>query len=273
MDLTVSRGGFSLPFIFVIGGERIVGKTLLWEMRAGEFKKGKFDKAIIPIGSTENHGDHLPYGTDTIVALEIAKEVASQVEGLFVVPPLYYGMSEHYSMFPISISLRSETLIEVIKDVLRSLIKHGIKKIFIMNGHDGNIAPIEIASRAIKMEHPDVKIASLDAWWISAGRLLPPDTFEVWDGLGHAGEGETSIMLALKPELVDMSVAKGVVPELPAEVEMKWSFDELTPYGATGDPTKATKEKGEKMKKVLVELIVNFFKEMEEKDWKYGAGF
>jgi len=116
-----------------------------------------------------------------------------------------------------------------------------------------------------------VKIAVLEAWWVTAGRLLPPGTFEVWDGLGHAGEGETSIMLALKPELVEMEYAKGRVPDdLPDEMQIKWLFDELTPFGATGDPSKATLEKGRKMKEVLVEYIIKFIKEMDARDWKYG---
>lgn len=67
----------------------------------------------------------------------------------------------------------------MLKDILSSVVKNGIKKIFILNGHDGNIAAIEIASRAVKMMFPGVKIAALDAWWVAAGKLLPPDTFEV----------------------------------------------------------------------------------------------
>jgi len=244
---------------------------LLDQLTGHQYEKSNFDKAILALGSTENHGGHLPHGTDTIVSYEIAKEVAKQVDNLLVLPPITYGMSEHYSNFAITLSLRSETLIGVIKDILQSLIKHGIERIVIMNGHDGNIAPLEIATREVKVLHPTVKIAVLEAWWVTAGRLLPPGTFEVWDGLGHAGEGETSIMLALKPELVEMEYAKGRVPDdLPDEMQIKWLFDELTPFGATGDPSKATLEKGRKMKEVLVEYIIKFIKEMDARDWKYG---
>ncbi|MCD6420103.1 MAG: creatininase family protein [Synergistetes bacterium] len=246
-------------------------KGFLFDQLTGhEFKEGNFDKVILPVGSTEYHGDHLPFGTDAIVSYELAKEVAKRIEGLLVLPPVHYGMSDHYANFLLTISVRAEVLIEVLKDILYSLVKHGMYKIFILNGHDGNIAPIEVASRAVKVEYPEVKIAALNAWWVSAGNLLPKGTFEVWGGLGHAGEGETSIMLSLKPELVEMEHAKGVVPTLPEEVEIKWLFDELTPYGATGDPTKATKEKGDKMKEVLVNLIVSFFEKMEQNDWRYG---
>lgn len=246
-------------------------KNFRLELLTGyKYKTSNFDKAIIAVGSTENHGDHLPFGSDTIIAYELALRVAEKVPGLLVLPPIPYGMSEHYAQFPITISLRSETLINVLKDVLRSLLKHGITKIFILNGHDGNIAPIEIATREIKVENPQVKIAVLEAWWVTAGKLLPPGTFEVWEGLGHGGEGETSIMLALHPELVDMQWAKGRVPtSLPEEIQIKWLFHELTPYGASGDPTKGTAAKGQRMLEALVNYISSFIQDMDSKDWKY----
>jgi len=247
--------------------------SVLQKMTGYQIEKGEqFDKAILPVGSCENHGYHLPHGTDTFVAQMLAEKVAAQVKGLLVLPPITVGVSQHYARFPFTLTLQFETMIAVLKDVLRSVIRNGIKKIFIMNGHDGNIAPIEIATRSIKCEFPDVKIASLDAWWVTAGQLLPPDTFEVWNGLGHAGEGETSIGLALFPELVQMEHARGVVPtNLPPYVDIKWDFAELTDCGATGDPTKATAEKGRKMEEVLVQAVVRFFKDMDACDWRYNS--
>ncbi|MGI6775397.1 creatininase family protein [Acetomicrobium sp.] len=235
-----------------------------------DFKEGKFDKAILAVGSAENHGFHLPFGTDTLVSLAIAEEVAKKVEGLLVLPPITYGVSLHYDDFPFTLTLRPEVMIEVLKDVLDSSIRQGINHIIIINGHDGNIAPIEIASRSIKVKYPDSFIASLDAWWVKAGELLPPDTFEVWDGLGHAGEGETSIVLHLYPQLARMENARGVVPSLPDGLDIKWKSSEITPYGATGDPTKGTPEKGEKMFKALLDCVVKFIQEMEKAGWKYG---
>ena len=230
----------------------------------------KFDKAILAVGATEYHGDHLPYGTDTIVARQIAEEVAKRIDGLLVLPPIPYGMSLHYAKFPIAVTLTSETLMKLLKEVFASLLSHGIRKLFIVNGHDGNIAPIEVATREFKVEHPEMKICVLEAWWTTAGELLPKGTFEVWEGLGHAGEGETSIMLAINPKLVEMKYAKGTVPKLPSHVRIKWMFEELTPYGATGDPSKATKEKGEKMMKALIDHVTSFIEEMDKKGWTYG---
>lgn len=111
-------------------------------------------------------------------------------------------------------------------------------------------------------------IAVLEAWWETATELLPDDTFEVWGGLGHVGEGETSMMLAVAPELVEMDRARGMAPELPLHVQVKWTFEKLTPYGVTGDPTKATVLKGQRMRGALVELLTSFLLEMDEKDWE-----
>lgn len=245
-------------------------KVLHQEMTYTDFKEGHFDKAILAVGSAENHGFHLPFGTDALVAQAIAQEVAQRVNGMLVLPPVTYGVSEHYGHFPFTLTLRPEILIEVLKDIFRSSIRQGIQRIIIINGHDGNIAPIEIAARSVKVEYPQAFLASLDAWWVTAGELLPPGTFEVWGGLGHAGEGETSIVLHLFPELCRMENARGVVPDLPSELTIKWKFDELTPYGATGDPTRGTPEKGKKMFEVLVDWVVRFVQEMENQNWRYG---
>jgi len=242
----------------------------LYNINGHKYLTGKFDKVILPIGSTERHGDHLPMGTDSMVAHELSKMIAQNVDNLLVLPPINYGVSEHYASFPLTLSIGADTMIKVIKDILKSIVKHEIEKIIIFNGHDGNIAPIEIAARHIKVLYPQVKIAVQNAWWVTAGKLLPPGTFEVWNGLGHAGEGETSMVLALHPELVEMQYAQGRVPrDLPEDMDIKWLFCELTPYGATGDPTKGTKEKGEKMKEVLVRSVIEFIKKMDDIDWKY----
>ncbi|MGQ9625912.1 MAG: creatininase family protein [Anaerolineae bacterium] len=248
-----------------------MGVALAEELNGHKWKemRDKYDKAILAVGSLENHGDHLPFGTDTLVSYALSKEVAERVGGLLVLPPIFYGMSEHYKDFSFTVSVQYETLTALLKDILLSLHREGIYKAFIFNGHDGNSAPIEIAARTVKVMHPEMKIAVQDAWWITAGQLLPPGTFEVWGGLGHAGEGETSICLALFPHLVEMEYARGVVPMLPPNADIKWKFSELTRFGATGDPTKGTKEKGEAMRKVLVDAVVEFIKTLDEMNWEY----
>ena len=242
------------------------------KMTSHQYKEGHYDKAIIAVGSCECHGPHLAQGTDTLVAHMLSVRAADRVKGLLVLPPIAIGCSEHYDTFPFTMSLSFETMIAVIKDVLRTTYKNGIKHIFIMNGHDGNIAPAELASRQIKVEHPDIRIAFMPEWWIKAGELLPPGTFEVWDGLGHAGEGESSIAYYLYENWCEPNLAAGVVPDkLPKDVNMQWLFGEITNTGATGDPTKATKEKGEKMVKVLVDCMVDNINALDACAWDYRS--
>ncbi len=235
-------------------------------MTGHEFKEG-YNKAVLAVGSTEYHGEHLPYGTDTLVSEHIATEVAKRVKGMLMLPPIPYGMSAHYSNFPIAISLSTETLMRVLREVFNSLRKHGLNRLIIVNGHDGNIPAIEAATNEYRADHPEFKMAVLSAWWVTAGQLVPEGTFEVWGGLGHAGEGETSMMLSVDPSLVDMGKARGVLPDLPKHVDWKWTFDEITLYGVTGDPTKATTEKGAAMNDALVKLLVDLVNELDAKEW------
>ena len=244
-------------------------KIKLEEFNQYSLQEAKITKALLAIGSTESHGEHLPFGCDTFVSYDIALEVAGRLDNTVVVPPLWYGMSLHYRHKPMCISLTNDTLAQVIREVLDSLVYWGIKKILIINGHDGNIPPIEVAARDIKLKYPDMGLAVLDAWWVTAGNLLPTDTFEVWDGLGHGGEGETSIALAIFPDLCDMSRAKGMIPEMDPNVKLVWNFQELTDFGASGAPEKGTAEKGRKMKQLLVDYLVDFVKRMDQQNWKY----
>jgi creatinine amidohydrolase len=240
-------------------------------LTAADYKASPFEKVILPLGSLESHGPHLPFGTDALTAYLIALDIAARVPKTAVLPPVNYGVSEHYKEFPFTVSLQFETAIALIRDILESVYREGIRKVFIMNGHDGNIAPIEVAARSAKVAHPDFKIVSLDAWWKMVGDLVPPGFFEVWNGLGHGGEGETSICLALFPELCDPDKAAGVVPTLPPHIDIKWRFSELTNTGASGDPTKGTRDKGLKMRQILVDTVVQLLTDLDRADWDYRS--
>jgi len=240
-------------------------------LNGSDWRAKPFEKVILPLGSLENHGWHLPFGTDALTAYLVALDIAARLPKTVVLPPVNYGMSEHYKSFSFTVSLQFETETAIIRDILESVYREGIRKVFIMNGHDGNIAPIEMAARTAKVAHPDFKIVSLDAWWKMVGDVLPSDFFEVWNGLGHAGEGETSICLALFPDLCEPSKAAGVVPHLPPHVDVKWTFNELTNVGASGDPTKATLQKGKKMRETLVDTVVGILADLDKNDWDYRS--
>ncbi|MFQ6053944.1 MAG: creatininase family protein, partial [Candidatus Bathyarchaeia archaeon] len=93
----------------------------LERMTGHAYGSNGFDKAVLAVGSTEYHGDHLPYGTDTLVAAHRAEAVARRVDGLLVLPPLPYGMSMHYASFPLAVTLSTETLMRMLKEIFGSL--------------------------------------------------------------------------------------------------------------------------------------------------------
>jgi creatinine amidohydrolase len=238
------------------------------ELNERSFREGKFDKVIVPLGSCESHGDHLPYGMDALTAHNISLAIAERLERVLVLPPMWFGMSLHYRHKPMCVSLTNETTTRVIRETLESLVWWGFKKIIIVNGHDGNIPCLEIAARDVKIEHPELHIAALDAYWMTLGKLLPPNTFEVMDGMGHGGEAETSIGLATIPHLVDMSNARGMLPRTDEYIRQIWNFDELTRCGATGDPTRATRAKGEAMMSAIVDCVAAYVDRMEKDEWR-----
>jgi creatinine amidohydrolase len=234
---------------------------------------GRVRRAIFGVGSCESHGRHLPMGTDAMFPTEVGKRVAQALGDTIVIPTVPYGMSMHYSSIGPCLTLSYETEVAVLRDVLESIVKMGIYQIFVMNGHDGNIPAIEMASRQVKHKYPEVHIGVLYCWWNLSNTELAKE-FEVWNGLGHAGEGETSAMLVTRPDLVDMNYAQGRVPQFPYEdqgfIQTIWEFGELTEFGATGDPSKATTEKGQKIMDYVVGQIVTYFQKLDEASGRYG---
>jgi creatinine amidohydrolase len=248
-----------------------VRKTqILEEMNADQVRKNISDAtvALVILGACENHGPHMPFGCDNFVPIELAKRVSKQVRNAVVLPAIPYGVSSHHNDFQMTITLQPQTLIMAIQDICHSLIKNEINRILFLNGHDGNIAPIEVASRSIKDNYPNVVLACLEAWWMLGSY---EKMFSEWDGLGHGGEAETSVMLSVRPDLVNMRYAPSkTIPNLPRNVRIYWRFSELTDSGSTGAPQQASRSKGDKALKFLEKMLVRFIKKMDENDWKYG---
>src|ERR687898_2648259 len=255
--------------------EGCVYRNLLEEMNAVQVRENINKKtiAVLILGACENHGNHMPFGSDFIFPEELAKRtvVKARKKSIVILPPIPYGASLHHNEFQMTMSLEPHTLEMVIEDLFSSIIKNGISRILVINGHDGNISPIENAARKTKDRHKEVVIACLEAWWVSIGEITK-GLFEVWHGLGHGGEAETSTMLAVRPDLVNMNFAPDeVIPKLPSEkIRIYWKFDELTDTGATGAPKKATSQKGEQALNVLEKILFSFINKMDRTDWRYG---
>lgn len=242
----------------------------LEKMNTKSYVEAGFDTAIFPIGACESHGDHMPFGTDALTAHALSIKVAQQCKKTLVLPPHFLGMSQHYRHKPMCISLSSDTQIRVIQETLESLVHWGIKKVLILNGHDGNIPCAEIAARTVKVSNPGVSLAIFD-WWTILGKMVPQGTFEVWSGWGHAGKVETSIGIALFPELMRMDQARGQIPTRIDEfVKEIWTFDEITAEGATGAAHKATPEKGALIVKTVVQYLIKYMQDFEEHGLKFN---
>jgi len=257
-------------------------KLLLEEMNANQVKNvvNNNSTAFIILGSCENHGNHLPFGSDFIFPMNLAKIILEKIEidnpssdhNYFILPVVPYGVSIHHNDFQMTISLKFSTMISVIEDLLDSLAKNEIKKVLVINGHDGNIAPIEVASRNLKDKYPDMVIACLESWWVLVGQKNT-DIFNVWKGLGHGGEAETSAMMATRPDLVNLKGAPDqIIPNLPGDdIRLYWKFSELTTTGATGAPKEASIQKGQEIIDILARVVLDFIHKMNASKWKYGV--
>jgi len=233
----------------------------------------KGDKIIlIPLGSTEQEGIHLPIGVDTYVAEAIAQAVAKEIDCL-VGPTLPVGYSEWFLEFPGTVSLKIETLTQVLREYISSLIHHGFKKFIFVNGHGGNSSAVDVVSREFIMSH-EVQIAMVEIWKIA--NSLAKDIPKLKENtLRHAGELMTSVMLYLHPDKVDMKKAKAEYvkskkPHFTAkstlgpaefkgvEITLYEKARSLTESGIMGDPLSATAEKG----KIIVNTITSYLIEM-----------
>ena len=236
------------------------------------------DIVIIPVSSTESHGPHLPLATDVISNTEVARRTVRMLaeEGIEVVagPTIPFGIAPYHMSFPGTICLRNRTAIELIKDVCRSLDHHGFKKIVLMLAHGGNYATMQVAAEELKDEiEADVYFAtSLQVVTQEQVPILHSDrpTEE-----GHAGEGETSRILVIAPELVQMDraevfyVEKSKKKKVPGDEKPVmgggWAapvrdIRKVWPRGFRGNPKLATKETGEKLLDLRARWLADLIK-------------
>jgi len=219
------------------------------------FALKKIKKAILPVGSLEQHGAHLPVSTDSIIVQYIARRIAERV-GAFLMPTLTYGISfEHKPMF--NVSLRNSTLSAVICDTSLSLTESGIKQIIILNGHHGNTGALQYIPQELNSRiGNDVNIHTIHYWQMMTSEF------------DHAGEVETSLVLAISPELVRMERARPSSKKLSKSkfaytsiTNAPGAFPKLTGNGVWGDPRKATASKGENL---IKEITINARKTITE---------
>jgi creatinine amidohydrolase len=230
------------------------------------------DTAILPCGSIEQHGPHLPLDVDYWDAVHLSKRVAeacSQPRPL-VLPGIPFGVAYHHQDFKGTISVSNDSLARFVYDVGISASKNGIKKLVIINGHGDNSPTLKYAAQTI------VRDAQIFVC-VDTGETSDPDIYKIAETPidVHAGEIETSMTLATRPELVNMDLATAeplnfTSPYLDftSSRGVAWYIRtrKLSKTGIMGDPTRATKEKGRKMWEVMVEHLVRFVEEIKKSD-------
>jgi creatinine amidohydrolase len=203
--------------------------------------------AILPIGAVEAHGPHLPLGTDNFLAERLAERVAEK-SGAFILPTLPYGQVWSLKNFPGSINVSNESLISLIADIGRSLYEQGFRVFAIINGHLGNAVALKEAARKLYSEFPDFKILYLFYPGVKEVTESVRETPSAHSSYFHACEIETSYMLYLAEEYVDMTRAINDVPTIPLSADSTPTpWEEFTSSAVLGNAKLATKEKGEKI--------------------------
>ncbi len=229
------------------------------------------DTVIITIGSTEQHGLHLPLGTDAIWGEALGDRVARALGNALLAPGLRIGCSEHHMDFAGSLTLGQETFILVVADLCRSLAHHGFGHIVLIPTHGGNFAPLAKAVEAIRPELPEenlIAFTDLMAFMDEIFRAGKAQKVMPEQAGAHSGEFETSLMLTVRPELVAMDEAQpGYVGDQLsiAPVVFEKGFREVTENGVLGDPRDASAANGEAYFTAMTDLLVRFINDHKHK--------
>ena len=223
----------------------------MWDYRntSTEIKAGDPSVAVFGIGAIEQHSEHLPLCTDWYQVREVSRGVARELNALLV-PALPYSMSQCHGPASGTLWLRPETLASVVRDVITSLRSQGIQKVVVINGHGGNFV-LEPVIRELNLTYPDMMIIRP----LFDGGFVVADIFEHGDVECHAGEIETSLMLAISPDLV-RATRVDHVSEVGREFFDYAFLDKWTPDGMIGISSAGSAEKGRRALDVAVERVV-----------------
>ncbi len=252
------------------------------ELRAIAAREGAL--AILPAGSLEQHGPHLPVITDTASASAAATAAARLVANdvpVAVLPGLWLGLSEHHLPFGGTISGDYAAYRAILESIVRSLRAIGFARLLIVNGHGGNIDPLAVASRELAVAY-DFPIVATTPWFLASDKLAP--IFEVDGGAKHACEGETSLMMAIAGDIVKRDKLDEAMQQAPVAVQPPagfsrfYSFSERAPVtGTWGDPRSATAEKGARFLAAQAEALADAIRNKvlwsrPDPVWRKGRG-
>ena len=221
-----------------------------------EFKEKlrKADIVIIPVGSVEAHGHHLPLGTDIFSPELFCKRLEEKIgQEIWIAPGIPYGQSYDLTIYPGTIHIPSEIMANYLFHVGKSFYNNGIKKIVFLNGHGGNINALNLASEKLVELSQDILTIN---WWMDYSKEI----LGITEGQGHGGEDETSAILCYNEKLVHMDKAMKNMKKPIMRAYYKNRGSELYENALSGDATLASKEKGEKIFGVLTDKIIETIK-------------
>jgi creatinine amidohydrolase len=245
--------------------------------------------AVIPVGSLEQHGRHLAVNTDNVLGDAIAeaavREASDRGLKILLCPSLHYGYTMHNMDFPGTMTLRAETLRTVGVDLVTSLAHHGCRRIVMLNSHGSNWSILDLIAREVMNRRPEVLVAAIFPIKMAAAELERLREAKQTGGMSHGCELETSLMLHLRPELVDM--AKAVCDISQPDSKFYWrdllrgsrgvAMADLTRHasrtGLVGDPTVATAEKGRRFFEIIVATCVEFLTEFAAREAQVTLDF
>jgi creatinine amidohydrolase len=239
-------------------------RFLLHEITRGEAaRRAPGALAVLPVGATEQHGPHLPLGTDFLIVEHVTRAAAQEVRAsidVLVAPTFQTGSSHHHLPFGGTISLSTERYYGALRDMTASLIASGFRRIFIVNGHGGNHELIELVVRDLALSHA-CNLAAASYWTLAREPLTErvPDLGERLPG--HAGAFETSLIMALRPELVANplphrtaeELARTTVPSTPFRAERHGFWQSIDGY--TDSPDQASAERGQRLFEITVTAV------------------
>jgi mycofactocin precursor peptide peptidase len=225
---------------------------------------------ILPLGATEQHGPHLPLGTDAIRATALAERVAERLgPGALVAPTLPFGCSDEHAGFPGLLGLEAETLAHVVLDIARRLARWGVRRLVLLSAHGGNGEALGLALTLLRRELPDLEVRTNEHLETIAPVLLEVASRDgiSTNALGlHAGEGETSEMLHLRPDLVHWNdSAPGFTGNMEAVLDelREGGLRAVTENGILGDPTRAEANRGARYLDVLTDDLAALARDVD----------
>ncbi|MDJ0732857.1 MAG: creatininase family protein [Nostocaceae cyanobacterium] len=230
---------------------------------------------IQPVGAIEQHGPHLPLIVDAAIGVGVLGKALEKLNTnipAYSLPTLYYGKSNEHWHFPGTITLSAQTLLATLMEMAESLYRAGFRKLVLMNSHGGQPQVMEIVARDLHIKYSDFLVFPLFTWKVPHITEELLNTQEKQLGI-HAGDAETSIMLALLPEQVKMDKAIAEYPPEPpagsllsieGKLSFGWATQDLSKSGVVGDPTTASKEKGDRILESVSDGWVQVIKDIYE---------